>query len=308
MNEEPELPENIEAAVRRMRDRAAADIDVEAALKRVKPRLGEPNVYEFPVQMSIPERIRAGWRRTSMGAAAVVLLAAGAWWWQATRSDPATVPTFAAQQHETGVGETRTLDLPDGTRVVLGPASRIGIGAEYGGDARVVMLAGEALFDVVHDDARPFSVRAGSATIRDIGTTFTVRTAATGIEVAVTAGSVVLHATARPEQEGVVLRAGDLGELDAIGRATKLAGRVTDADTAFTSGRLVLEETTLENAALALKRWYGITLVAEPDLTQRHITASFRNEPVQEVLDIIGLALGARIELRGDTAVVRAQR
>lgn len=312
MNEEPKLPKPLDDAISRLRMDAAADVDVERALKRVKARFGEAKVYELPARKSIPERSWRSWRSNLIGvAAAVMVLAGGALLWRASQAGTDAGTQIASTQvFETGVGQTDTVRLEDGTRVVLAPRSRVSVAADYGRPARRVKLTGEALFDVVHDDAHPFSVLAGTATIRDIGTTFTVRHfGEASIEVTVTAGSVVLHATTKQEREGIILHAGDHGVLDAGGLATLHQAAVTDADTAFASGRLVFAETPLSAVAAELERWYGITLrIEDPALAAQHITASFRGESVREVLNVIGLAIGVGIELHGDTAVARAQR
>lgn len=312
MKDEPELPKPLDDAIVRLRSDAAADVDVESALIRVKARFGEAKVYELSAGKSIPERSSRGWRSNLIGVAAgLSVLVAGGLIWRAMQAGPdAAGPVAAAQVFETHVGQTDDVRLPDGTRVVLAPSSRLSIAAGYGSDARLVELNGEALFDVVHDDARPFSVLAGDATIRDIGTTFTVRHFGNAnIEVAVTRGSVVLHAREKQERDGIVLRAGDLGVLDRDGLATLHVASVTDADTAFANGRLVFQETPLGVVATELERWYGVTLrIEDPKLESQHITASFKGESIREVLNVIGLAIGVGIELHGDTAVARALR
>ncbi|MGQ0813422.1 MAG: FecR family protein [Gemmatimonadota bacterium] len=308
MSHDPEPGEPLDAAVRRLQQDAEADVDVESALKRVKGRFRDAQIHE----LRLPERSAPRWRRTLIAmAAAIVALIGAPLLWQALQDgySDATQATVA-QVYETGVGETDSLRLSDGTRVVLAPNSRLSVAEEYGVRARLVELTGEALFDVTHDDAKPFSVRAGAATIRDLGTTFTVRNIGDAdIEVAVTAGSVVLHDRTRQESEGVVLRAGDLGVLNRGGLAMLFLAGVTDADTAFVHGRLVFRETSMVEVAAELERWYGVMLrIEDPTVASHHITASFKGEPIREVLNVIGLALGARIELNGDTAIVRAQR
>ena len=183
------------------------------------------------------------------------------------------------------------------------------VGADYGARTRTVTLNGAALFDVTHDTSRPFNVRAGDAVIRDIGTRFAVRhDPGAAVHVVVTSGSVVLHAVGRQESQGVVLHAGDHGVLDRNGRALAQAGGVADDDLAWTQGRLVFDDASLDQVAAELRRWYGIELrIADPVLTKRHVTASFQDEPVAQVLKVIALTLGARIELNGNTAIVYAR-
>ena len=65
-----------------------------------------------------------------------------------------------------------------------------------------------------HNDAKPFTVLGSTATIRDSGTTFTVRNDdKQQVQVLVTQGSVLLRAVSPSPDTGVVLRAGERGLL-----------------------------------------------------------------------------------------------
>jgi transmembrane sensor len=209
--------------------------------------------------------------------------------------------------YSTGVGERDSVRLPDGTTVILGPASRLTLDGEYGKATREVSLRGEALFDVPHDDARPFTVRAGGAWVRDLGTTFSVDAdSAAGVRVVVTAGAVALRATEQAGDDELVLRQGDRGTL-AAGRMTAERAAATPDDLAWTSGRLVFRDAPLERVAADMRRWYGIELRAgDAAVSQRRLTASFNGEAPTDVLRVIGLALGADVTMRADTAVLRA--
>lgn len=206
----------------------------------------------------------------------------------------------------TGVGVRDSLELPDGSRVVLGPLSSVKIGNEFESGARVVEVAGDAWFEVVHDESRPFTVRAGNATIVDVGTKFTVRSdALTGVSVSVTEGAVSLGKVDVSDPAGVILNAGDNGFLQNDGQIVTSRGTVTEEDVAWMSGRLVFREAPMTQVVSSVKRWYGIELkLSEPKLADRRITATFDNETPEAVLDILRLVLGADIQRRGDTAIV----
>ena len=337
---------------------AAAPVDVEAALARVTHRrlAGETPAEAAPqdaTRVDVAPRTPAPARRTpapawsarppaprwsrrrlaGVGIAVVALLAAGvglARRW--TPVGPPAVAVAAAQHHRTEVGQRDSIRLADGTRVILGPSTSLDVLPGYGGSARTVALDGEAYFEVVHDGARPFSVVAGPAIVRDLGTAFTVRhDDADHIAVAVTQGAVRLT-TAEPPADpaasaaqptrpvphpaagdsGLVLRAGERGMVAPGGRrgstATRLPGRADD-DTAWTSGRLVFRDAPLPEVAAALRRWYGVEFrVTDPALAGRHLTATFRGEPLPDVLRVVGLALGARLDRHGDTVLVRPPR
>jgi transmembrane sensor len=284
----------------------APNVDVEAALRAVKARMhdGRPAPGVVPLRRVAHRSGR--WTAPALRiAAAVVLLIGGA----------LLVRGFVgrggsgspARTYATAVGERRTVGLPDGTRVLLGPGSRLAVARGYGGGRRDVELTGEALFEVPHDASRPFTVRAGAAVIRDLGTRFTVQTGeGAGVRVVVSAGSVSLAAGGAHGSTAVVLAKGDRGVMRAGEAAVAQRGAGTDDDLAWTRGRLVFRDAPLEQVAAELRRWYGIKLrTADPAIAGRVLTASFKDEPPGQIVRVVALALGAELEMRGDTAVLR---
>jgi transmembrane sensor len=86
------------------------------------------------------------------------------------------LPTFrpAWTAYATSVGKTERVTLQDGSYVDLNTDSEIE--ARFvGAERQIVLLHGEALFTVVSHPDWPFSVKAGGATIRAVGTKFSVR-------------------------------------------------------------------------------------------------------------------------------------
>jgi transmembrane sensor len=292
----------------------ASDVDVERALERVHARMAEPEAAALAAPAR-PRRQLVGQRvpRTrsvrwpviaTLAAAALVVATVGIR--NARRHDTiAAVATVTAASYTTGIGGRDSVWLPDGTRIVLGPSSRLDVGADYGRTARTVELHGDGYFDVVHDATRPFTVHSGAATIVDVGTTFTVHDANGSVRVAVTSGSVRLSAAARGDS-GVLLAAGDVATLVDSGTALVARGAGTDDEAAFTRGRLVFRDAPLADVVVEMRRWYGVELrVGDSAVARRRLTATFEGETPEQAMTIIGAALGARIERRGDTVFVR---
>lgn len=97
-------------------------------------------------------------------AATVAVLMLGSWWFAHTLG-----PTYLT----TGVGDQKTVILADGSRITLNTDTRLSV--QYGKSTRLVTLNyGEVYFDVVHNPARPFIVRAGERKVIDLGTRFVV--------------------------------------------------------------------------------------------------------------------------------------
>lgn len=285
-----------------------AGLDVEAALRRVNERRDGVDVLPIgsrPPPLRAPAPARR-WRTFVLPAAAAAVLLVGAGLvWHSARAGGYTQPTVAAQTFATVVGKRDSVRLPDGTRVLLAPESQLIVAAGYGDDVREVELRGEAYFDVQHDPDRPFLVRAGGAAIRDLGTTFTVRaTGDRGVRVVVTSGSVSLGTMQTPSDRAAVLQPGDVGTLGADGRTLVERGGANESDTSWTRGRLVFSEASVASVQSELRRWYGIDVEIDSSFATRHLSMTFDGEPVDRVLQVIALSLGAEVERRGDTAAV----
>ena len=288
------------------------DLDVEAALKRVIDRRDAGDIIPIdsrreaktPARTIAPAR---PWQPFAIpaAAAAVLLIAFGLYRRNSVQESGYPVSP-AAQTVATPVGKRDSVRLADGTRVVLAPESRLTVAAGYGGTVREVSLQGEAYFDVKHDEARPFVVRAGDASIRDLGTTFTVRaTGEQGVRVAVTSGSVSLaHAQATPN-DSVVLRPGDAGTLGVDGRTVVERSGAAESDTAWTAGRLVFDNAPISTVRTEVRRWYGIDVQFDSSFAGRHLSTTFNgNESVDDVLRVIRLSLGAEVARQGNTVTI----
>lgn len=90
---------------------------------------------------------------------------------------------------QTGPGERRIVTLADGSSVSLSPSSLVQVRLG-GNDRELTLAAGEAMFDVAHDPARPFTVAAGNGEVRAIGTAFNIRLAGPEVVVTVMEGTI----------------------------------------------------------------------------------------------------------------------
>jgi len=127
-------------------------------------------------------------RLLAVAASVLVAVAAGAVWWQTER-----FPSYT-----TDIGERRSITLPDGSTVDLNARSKLRI--EFTEEERrVLLLDGQALFQVTKDKNRPFIVASAQATVRAVGTQFDVNRRPNGTTVTVLEGRVAVYSTARSE-------------------------------------------------------------------------------------------------------------
>ena len=302
----------LDNAMRILSLRQEAEVDVESALERVASQRDAPATPVVPISAPrpaprrTPGTIGRPWRIASALAAAAVLVFAARAVLQRKGGTYARSSVAAPRTYATGVGERDSLRLPDGGHVILGPASRLTVAPGFGERGREVELHGEAYFDVVHDTTRPFVVRVASATVRDVGTSFAVREDGARVRVVVTSGSVLLRSVSDSMRQEI-LAAGDVGTLERDGHLVASHDVPTASYLSWMRGSLVFRDAPLSEVSSELGRWYGIVLrVEDSTLARRHLTMAFNGDPIDRVLRVISLGLGANVELRGDTAVLRA--
>ncbi|HEX9085739.1 MAG TPA: FecR domain-containing protein [Gemmatimonadaceae bacterium] len=289
----------LESVIANVSREDSSDVDVERALNHLKSRINEPTVIPFAPRLTKAAADRSFFPALLRVAAAAVIIIGATMLWQSVRGS-SDDRTFA-----TTVGERRQVVLKDGTRVLLGPTSRLVVPTPDDGD-RLVVLDGVAYFSVVHDPAHPFTVKAGEIIIRDVGTAFSVNNDdSAGTRVVVDSGTVAIGAAAGDRDRDAVLNARDRATVNTKGIVVVERSVVSDDDLAWTEGRLVFRDAPLILVGAELYRWYGVRLrVADSSLANLHLTASFSGEPVDRVLNVIALSLGARIERQGNVAIL----
>jgi len=280
-------------------------IDAEEPAGASRPTLQEQHEPARPSRQSV----RSHWGRPAVAAAAGIVLVAGLGYF-ASRDRAALPPAAPPYTYTTAVRERSGLQLqvtyttavrgrsdlrlPDGTRVHLAPRSRLRIATDFGVDRRDVYLDGEGYFEVVHDKARPFTVFAGSTSVRDIGTAFSVRSysADSAVRVVVREGEVMMLGVGR-------LLAGDVGRVTAAGTTSVERGVAVDALLAWTAGRLVYADAPLGTVLEDLNYWYGAEVhLADSSNAGLLFTGVLANVTPAEAVEQVAAALGLDIQRR----------
>ena len=288
------------------------DWDVDQAWARMAERTGAtPPRLAPPLrligEMAPPRRWLPAWAAV---AAALAMVAGGTYLLERAALGPvATEGTQAPREFATARAQRLALRLDDGTQVTLGPDSRLRVASRYGAEERLVHLEGEAYFDVVHDEKRPFAVRAGDALARDLGTRFTVRNRhePSGVRVVVAEGKVAL-APAAAADSGTLLSAGDIGWLDPSGASRVSRGADVDRYLAWTRGRLVFQQTPFAEVAAEIGRWYDLEVVLDPALHARRVTIAFQDEALDQMLDALAFVAHAQYDRAGERVTFHPTR
>src|SRR5690606_24491548 len=197
-----------------------------AAAPEIGERLAEPAPAAAPVlPLAAPARARpaAPRRRRWPGAVAAALALAAAGTFYALH-----LAAPAATGYHTAIGERRSIQLDDGTRVDLDAGTRLSVRYDRGSRS-IALEQGRAFFRVAKDAARPFDVVTDAGGVRALGTQFEVAQLAGAADVTLYEGSVELRArdgTQAPSRRLGVLKPGQQARLSDGGmrmRATAVA-------------------------------------------------------------------------------------
>ncbi len=232
---------------------------------------------------------------------------------------------IAVAELVTEVAEIREQRLTDGSTVTLGAQSRISVNFTPA-ERRVVLLAGEAFFEVETDPARPFFVEAGGSITRVVGTKFDVRLGADSVSVAVAEGRVDVARLIRPAEETtllatapaasliagqkVVLPAAEIANTpEAESQAMEVASFVSDIDTAdvalWREGRLKYVEAQLSDVVADLNRYYqGEIILGDDEVGKLEFTASLRSSDIEKLLQAIDVNLPVEAVHRSNGRVI----
>lgn len=233
-----------------------------------------------------PARPGIGWAGAMAG---VVLAGVVAAWFVVVRPE---IPQ--PQRYETATAEQRVLMLANGTAISLDAESAIDL--VDGGTPRVDLLRGDIYIDVGGHGRENLEVRVAGATIRDIGTRFSVAVTDTGASVAVAEGLVEL----RTRNAYLVVRAGRQAHFERAGGLHEVAVS-PDAVAPWHERHWRFETTPLSVLAAEMARQQRIQVdIADPAVAALTVSGSFAFDEPEQVLWAAAQVHGLTLKRSGE--------
>ena len=264
-----------------------ARLDVVRPEKAPQPPVEQTNIVAMPA--------RRNWLR--WGGASGGALAAAAAAWLAFMPVAVTPDSYTI---ETQPGMRHTVTLADGTRVEMNGGTRLVL--DRGQPRLATLERGEAIFRVVHHADRPFEVRSGGVTLRDVGTVFNVARSGPALRVAVAEGSVLYQ----PEHEAVPLARGmALAMRDGEDRVT-LSHVDSESVGGWANGHLDFRDAALTTVAEDVSRSTGAHVRVSPELGARLFTGTLRlDRPSDEVVRSLAALADSELSRDGPDWVIQ---
>ena len=203
----------------------------------------------------------------------------------------------------TNIGETTELRLPDGSKVWLNQSSNVRYPETFTGNTREIYLEGEAFFDIAPNADKPFIIHAGNTQTRVVGTSFGIRAVKESDEVTVTVSTGIINFSAEGKPDHIELRQGEQGICNTEKQILEKNANADPNYLAWKTKVLVFKQSTLTEVAKVIENVYHIPVSVDGTVANLEITSTFDQHGVDEIMQIIELTLGVKIE-NGDKGFV----
>ncbi len=196
------------------------------------------------------------------------------------------------------------LKLSDGTLVHLNAQSELKYPVRFADDKRVVILTGEAYFEIAKDSKRPFYIETNGLLIRQYGTKFNVKSRTPeSTEVALLEGSIGVMPIHGKMQ---MLKVGQLAVWNALSQKLDVESRDLFPHVAWHFNRFVFNNESLGNLLQEISLWYEVDVkFSDKSLENLHFTGSVgRSDDMSIMLRAIEETVNVQFKISGHEILV----
>lgn len=269
--------------------------------------------------------------RKSLWAAASLMIIVSAslmYYYLSSRQAHEKAPLMAKSSSSFVADSPTTITLQDGTKVWLNSGSTLKCAADFGKKYRTVVLSGEAYFEVTHNAAKPFIVKAGSfMNVKVLGTTFNVK-AYPGdpyIKASLITGKIAIDLN-NQDRDPILLKPREKITFHLNGPSapksvpekeikTPVAYQINRikpnpldkhiSELSWMRGELAFNEITFAELAYDLERRYHISIeFKDEQLKDYHLTGVFKGENLNEVLQALQVTTPFNYKITDQKALI----
>lgn len=271
---------------------ASAKINIENEWKAISGKLSEAEVTKGKVVALKPKSSYTKFLRVA--AAILLLVVSGLYFYNSSQSSSSLLVA----------SEDRTIDkqLEDGTKINLNQFSTITYEDTKDG-TRKVALQGDAFFDVVRDESRPFVIKTDAVDVKVLGTSFYVdaREGEDEVQVIVASGKVEMKAGGQQ----VVLTKGEVGTFNKVSQQLSEKQNKDVNYMAWKTNRLTYEEALLEKVVYDLERTFHADITLKPaGLKNCMLTATYEGQKLGSIIRILEKTLNLKATINGERIIL----
>lgn len=196
-------------------------------------------------------------------------------------------------------GQRVSVTFPDGSTGVLNAHTTVTYPRQFG-DIREITLEGEAYFDIIKNH-KPFIIDADHVDVKVLGTAFNLITKPNEVKLYVDRGTVAFAKEGKETKVTAGIEA-------VFNRSTnEVAIKETPSPNimSWRNGSFEFDNTPLREVTKQLGEYYGVDFkVSKKSLKSCRISASIKNQSLEEALSLIETILDVNAKLKGKTVKI----
>ncbi len=202
--------------------------------------------------------------------------------------------------------ENKKVILPDGTQIWLNKNTSIKYPESFNKTNRKVKLNGEAFFEVAHHRKKPFKVYTELSVTQVLGTSFNINTKdqSNKTEINVISGKVAFSDSKNTSRKVVLTK----NEKAVITTSNLIKDKI-DPNMNFLAWKtktLKFNQTPLNEVCDYLSEYYNQEILLENEnMEDLELTASFHEQSLEDVLDVINLTLDTKYEIKNSSIILK---
>ena len=262
------------------------EVDLAQAIVNFKVQLGPVEHY--------PARKWFSWPR--LAAAAVLFCAFGLWAYQKN-----TEVLYLTKETQAKVD---SLLLSDGTKIMLAEHTSLSYPQQFEEDGRqVILLKGQAFFQVTRDTLRPFEIAIRQSSVKVLGTSFNINYSDTTIELSVKTGRVMF--TPNEKSSPSIVVADEALNYNFV--ANTLQSKDGLNANAWITKELHFTDMPLDEVCRDLSEYYGVQIVLEDRVhREKKFNANFKDVTLKEALNVLKETYAIKIEQKDQVIIIKS--
>jgi len=195
-----------------------------------------------------------------------------------------------------------TETLPDGSVITVNKNSKLSYPSKFNGNAREITMEGEAFFTITPDKTKPFIIHVNDITVKVVGTSFNIKSVNGKTEVIVETGIVQVI-----KQNSTVELTPGQKVVTEINDASIVKDSATDKlYNYYRSKEFICDNTPLKRLVDILNEAYSAHIIIEnKSLENLPITTVFKDETLENILNVISETLGITIEKNREQVILK---
>ncbi|AMP98966.1 hypothetical protein AY601_2065 [Pedobacter cryoconitis] len=255
------------------------------------------NQNKQPVKRKFP------FAKLAMAASLILIIGFGLNHYKTHKSNPQNQLTEITNPY----GQQSSFILPDSSIVYLNAGSKLKYPKHFAAHKRLVILEGEAFFDVKHKTTQPFIIQTGKVSTTVLGTSFNVKAFPKESHIAVTVKTGKVGVVFKEKNHAAVtsfLLPDQQLQIDTKTGKTNKNEINAEAICDWRNYRMVFYNASLKEITSTIARTYKLDIELEdPAMAAIKVTTSFNKTPIDQMLKTLAILTGSHYTKSNNTII-----